>query len=170
MTTIRPGRIGLITPAPNDKQDYVTNKGGISPTQNNRDSSRNIVGRTSPQHKTKNVYHPICRAVSFEEGEIAMKTTTAIKPEGRLLRLFIKSKPQTKVSILQRRMQQLRVQLEGTKRDLDTIATLPSLTNWGEIHRAFAKGDKSRRSSSISRQRLEMRTSHHRKKGIAGLD
>ena len=111
-------------------------------------------------------YHPICRAVSFDEEEIEMAATPAITIASGLRRHPSTNNQRQKVSILQQRMQQLRVHLEGIKGDHKRVAALPNWTNWTESPIAYTKGDQSRRSTSISRQRMKKRIAHHRKKGI----
>ena len=116
----------------------------------------------TPKPTSEDSYHSICNTVSFSEED--MKTDTVTSKA-----LTSANHTSQKATTLQRRMHQLRIELESVQQSQQKVKPLPHLTPWTRIEYLTAmKGDKSRRSTSISRQRMEMRISHHRKKGIAG--
>ena len=116
----------------------------------------------------KNCGHFICRAVSFNEEDITTDQGAAPilrKPSAR-------NNPR-KATTLQKRMQQLNLELESVQQSQRQTKPLPILpkcdgNDWAEHQRTETKGDKLRQSNSDYLRMLEMVISHHRKKGIVG--
>ena len=119
-------------------------------------------------------HHHICTVISFDEEEDTVDQGTGTTSTEILLNppmaMIVPRKHQ---STLQQKMRQLRLKMGEIVGQQSTtawntptpIVTADSCYNHTD-HTVNIKGDESRRSSSISRQRREMRISHHQKKGI----
>ena len=113
-------------------------------------------------------YHwqrPIGRVVSFDEGKTTTNKT-AVAATRALHRPSIKTPPRKRNSILQKRLQQIQLEVESTQQAHPWDTQAPTLTDCAGNFKVYTKGDKPRRSCSICQQQMEMMILHHQKKGI----
>ena len=152
----------------------IANKKGRRCSNKGKDNRGNRVNpniHRTPQHNTtytNDKHHTICRTVSYDKEELE-QSAAPTATNGDLRRRLTNNKPSQKATTLQRILQQLRVQVKGERTSTRCDNTPQYLPIWAE-QRTSTKGDKSRRSISISRQKMGMIISHHRKKGMAGYD
>ena len=126
---------------------------------------QNFSGGGKPSKPPTNKHqHPICRTVSYDEAEPTTNTQAAIATSA-LRQPFVKKVPR-KATTLQKRIKQLKLELEDMQHDPVRTKSLIMLTGReGSTVSMGMKGDQSRRLGTDCLRRMKIVIAHLRLKG-----